>query len=114
MSISGQLVEATTLSGNEFFLAKNAAEVLHKHYPGHLWAVNVDGGLMDVRNLYLSGNWGFRLSIPAIYSSSELDKRIMRAGGELLERYRQRRAQADEAAIHTLTTDFAGRHKAEI
>src|SRR5258708_2253712 len=111
--ITGQLVEASTLGANEFFMAKNAAEVLHKHYPGHLWAVNVDGGLMDVRNLYLSGNWGFRLSIPAIYSSSELDKRVMRAGGELLERYRQRRAQADEADIHTLATDFAGRHQAE-
>jgi hypothetical protein len=34
----------------------------------------------------------------------------MRAGGELLERYRQRRAHADEAALHTLPTNFAGLH----
>ena len=113
MSVSGLLVESPQLAVNEFFLAKNAAEILHKHYPGHLWAVAVDGYFLDVRNLYLSGNFGFRLSIPAIYSSSELDKRILRAGGEILERYRQRRAHADEASLHSLPTNFAGRHTPE-
>jgi hypothetical protein len=108
--MEGALVDSPQIQVNEFFLAKNAAELLHKHYPGHLWAVTVDGCFLDVRNLYLDGKWGFRLSIPAIYSSSELDKRVMRAGGELLERYRQRRAHADEAALHTLPTNFAGLH----
>lgn len=114
MPISGRLVESPQLQVNEFFLAKNAAEMLHKHYPGHLWAVSVDGYFLDVRNLYLAGDWGFRLAIPTIYSSSEWDKRVLRAGGEILERYRQRRARADDAAINDLPTNFAGRHKPEL
>jgi hypothetical protein len=113
-NIQGKIVEGTQLGVNEFFMAKNAAEMLHKHYPGHLWAVNVDGAFMDVRNLYLSGEWGFRLSIPAIYSSSEFDKEVMRAGGELLERYKQSRGVANEQDIHTLAVDFSGRHKPEL
>lgn len=112
--ISGQLVESPQLTANEFFLAKNTAETLHKHYPGHLWAVTVDGFFLDVRNLYLDGRWGFRLSIPAIYSSSELEKRVLRAGGEILERYRQSRGAANEASIHDLPVNFAGLHKPDL
>jgi len=112
--ISGQLVDSPQLAINEFFLAKNAAEMLHKHYPGHLWAVAVDGYFLDVRNLYLDGRWGFRLAIPKFYSSSDWDKQVVRAGGEILERYRQRRARADEAALHNLPTNFAGLHKPEL
>ena len=38
-------------------------------------------------------------------------KKVLRAGGELLERYRQRRGKADDAALFLLPTDFAGLHK---
>jgi hypothetical protein len=112
--MEGKVIEGSQFKANELMLAKHAAELLHKHYPGHLWGVNVEGPFLDVRNFYLAGEWGFRLSIPAIYSASELDARIMRAGGEILERYRQRRGAVDEASVHTLTTDFAGRHKPEL
>lgn len=114
MSLDGVLVESPNITANELFIAKRAAEHLHKHYPGHIWAVNVEGSMLDVRNLMLSGNWGFRLSIPSMYSSSDWDKQVLRAGGEILERYRQRRAQIDEGAIIELPTDFAGRHKPEL
>lgn len=114
MSIRGTLVDSPQLAINEFFIAKNAAELLHKHYPNHLWAVSVDGYYLDVRNLYLSGNYGFRIAIPSFYSSSEFDKQIMRAGGEILERYRQRRARADDAALNNLPVNFAGRHTPEL
>jgi hypothetical protein len=111
--MKGTLIDSPQIAVQEFFLAKNAAEMLHKHYPGHLWAVAVDGPFLDVRNLYLSGDWGFRVSIPTFYSASEWDKQVMRAGGELLERYRQTRGHATDN-IHTLPTDFSGRHKPEL
>lgn len=107
-------VEAAGITANEMLLAKNAAEILHKHYPGHLWAVNVAESRLEVRNLYLSGEWGFILRIPDFYSASDWDKQILRAGGEILERYRQARGRVDEASIHQLPTDFAGRHKPEL
>ncbi len=112
--MEGQIIQGSQFTVNELNLAKRTAELLHKHYPGHLWGVNVEGAFLDVRNFYLSGNYGFRLSIPATYSSSDLDKRIINAGGEILERYRQRRGVIDEAGIHNLKTDFSGLHKAEM
>lgn len=99
------------LAANDLVMAKNMAETLHRQYPGHLWAVSVDGkqGIADVRNLALSGTWGFRLKLPAIYSASEFDREVMRAGGELLERHRVARRKADPDQLNHLPTDFAGR-----
>lgn len=109
-NVSGLLVDSPRIAMNEYFMAKHAGELLHKHYPGHLWAVNIDGAMMDIRDLYLSGDWGYRLKIGQMFSGSDWDKKIMRAGGEILERYEQARGHADEAALHILPTNFAGRH----
>jgi hypothetical protein len=70
-------------------LAKQMSDVLQQHYPNHLWAVNVDWsqGVASVKNLLLSGDWGFLLHLTAIYSISEFFKRLVMAAGELLERY---------------------------
>jgi hypothetical protein len=109
--MQGLLTDSPQLSANELVLAKQMADTLHKHYPDHAWAVHVDlrNGMADVRNLGLSGNWGFRLHIPTIYSASEFDHRVMRAGGELLERYRVRRGALRPDDIAAIPKDFAGR-----
>jgi hypothetical protein len=111
--IESQVVESGfTLLEHE--TAKRVAEGLNTKYPGHLWAVNITGPIIDIRDLYLSGDWGFRLDSRSFFSASEMDKQIMRAGGELLEHYKQRRGLVDDAAINTLQTNFAGRHKPEL
>lgn len=98
-------------------IAKNIAEVLHQHYPGHLWAVNVDidNGIANVSNLRLSGNWGFVLHLgkilPLGYKS--FHKVIMQAGGEILERYRLARGRYDEDKYSQTHEDSAGRLIAE-
>lgn len=101
--------DANALTGPavDVVLAKNAAEVLNKHYPGHLWGINVDGstGVMQVFNLALSGRWGFILKLDKI--DPEL-KAVMRAGGELLERYRVKRGALNLDSIISLDRDFAG------
>lgn len=103
------LTDAPQITANEYLLAREAAEALHQHYPGYLWAVNVNGSVVDIRCLNLSGMWGYTLHIPAIYSASEWKKMVMRAGGEILERYRQRRGQFDEQRVREAPRDFAGR-----
>jgi hypothetical protein len=105
------LTDQPQVSAYELTLAKQMADTLHRHYPEHLWAVTVNAkqGMADVRNMALSGNWGFRLHIPAIYSASEFDKRVRNAGGELLERYRIRRGRAQADDVLALPKDFAGR-----
>lgn len=103
-------------AANDILMSKEMAEALHAAYPGHMWAVAVDGsiGFADVRNLALSGNWGFRIKLDNIYSGSSFKKDVLRAGGELLERYRMSRGKfrADEYA--DLKTDQAGNHKADL
>jgi hypothetical protein len=103
-------------AANDILMSKEMAEALHAAYPGHMWAVAVDGsiGFADVRNLALSGSWGFRIKLDNIYSGSSFKRDVIRAGGELLERYRMSRGKfrADEYAI--LQTDHAGRHKADL
>lgn len=96
--------------------AKMAAEALHAAYPGHLWGVACDvrTGFMDIRNLGLSGNWGFRIRLSKIYTHSALKRDVLRAGGELLERYNLSRGRLDQDALATLHTDFAGRLKADM
>lgn len=94
---------------NDILMAKNMAELLHRHYPGHLWAVSCDGKFADVRNMMLSGNWGWRVKVSGLSSGSDFDKKIVRAGGELLERYRLTRGKFNEDHVATLPTDFAGR-----
>lgn len=94
----------------DVMLAKMLGDRLDKLYPGYLWWVDVNSrqGFINVKNLFLSGKWGFRIDLKGIYSSSELEKDIMRAGGELLERYRMARSGFNEAQYRNLRTDFKG------
>lgn len=102
------LTDSPQIAINEQVMAKNMAEVLNRHYPGHMWAVNVQDSVVNVFNLALSGRWGFTLSIPAQYSASDFDRQVMRAGGELLERYRLARGRFNEENYAGLRSDFAG------
>ena len=102
--------DAPDIPLDDLIMSKDMAEALHAAYPGHLWAVQVshETGMADIRNLYLSGNWGYRIKIPAIYSASDFKKQVLRGGGEMLERYRLRRGAADHAAIANMVLDHRG------
>lgn len=87
-------VPAHTYGANEEILAKNAADLLNKHYPNHLWAVFVDseGGILVIKNFSVSYRYGYVLHIAKL--DPEL-KRVVRAGGEILERARMKRGSWD-------------------
>lgn len=99
-------------TSNEMMLTALVAESLNKHYPGHMWAVGIseEKSCVVVRDLLLSGEYGFYISIPSIYSASEVEKVAMRKAGELLERYKVARGKADFDAIDSLPVDFSGRN----
>ncbi|MGZ8317489.1 MAG: hypothetical protein ACXWVD_00160 [Telluria sp.] len=101
---------AASTCANDMIIAKEIGDTLHNHYPGHLWAVEVDGpnGVANIRDLMLSGRMGYVLRLVDIYSASEFKKNVIRAGGELLERYRLNRGAFDEAQYSGLKTNFAG------
>jgi len=70
-------------------LAKRCADALNEHYPGHLWAVHLNdeemGGILIIRNLAVSFQYGYVLHLSTIHADPNL-KCVMRAGGEILER----------------------------
>lgn len=85
--------EEAALQAKEIELAKQVAELLDRTYPGHLWAVAAHGGVVNVKNLALEGLWGFILHSHALVNG-DMPKAVMRAGGELLERFRISRGRA--------------------
>lgn len=93
-------------------LAKTVGDTLFKHYPNHLWGVHVTQGIISVKNLGLSGQWGFVLHITKIISATDLDDKLMRAGGEILERYKLSREKMNADRVQdklmALPTDFRG------
>lgn len=102
---------SATQSLNDMLIAKQVAETLMEHYPHpHLWAVSADGstGLITIKNLNLNGQWGYVLKLPKVYSASSLSKDVMRAGGEILERFKMNRGRFDEQQYTELKTNFAG------
>jgi predicted enzyme related to lactoylglutathione lyase len=83
-------------------LAVRASELLQKHYPGYIWAVNVNsektGGVMTIKNFSVSYQWGMILHLDKLDAKL---KKVVRAGGELLERGRMARGlRKDLKAAH--------------
>lgn len=78
--------------------AKQIAEGLHKHYPGHLWQVapSADFSTLTIKNIRLSDKAGICIHIagPHAMAPDAAHKTAMRMGGELLERFRVSRAVA--------------------
>ena len=76
-------------TANDEILAIRASELLQKHYPGYIWAVNVNseqtGGVMTIKNFSVSSSFGMTLHITKLDNKL---KKVVRAGGELLERGR--------------------------
>jgi hypothetical protein len=104
------VVDAIDMKVKEFFLAKSAVESLEKYYPGHQWAADVQGGLLNIRNMNLSGRMGFTINHVNSYSASDIDKQLMKAGGEILERFRVSRGHIEHDAIASLPMNRAGHH----
>lgn len=92
-------------------VAKMVSEELTRHYPGHMWAVNAQSehGVVTVKNLNLSGNRGFLLHYRNMKSYDDLKRNAMRAGGEILERYRLSRGELRINELKGLQRDMPGR-----
>lgn len=82
------------VEGQDLILAKSSADLLEKHYPGHLWAVyvNSEGGVMNIKALNISGLYGMVIHLKTIYQDPTL-KTVVRFAGEFLERAHLRRGR---------------------
>lgn len=87
---------------------RNCLQVLHTKYPGHPWLCTIIDGLIIIRHPLLTGNQCYAIQ------PFDLDndyKAIMRAGGEILERFNQKRGRLDENHILNLPRDIKGMPK---
>lgn len=98
-----ELTTQNTLS--DHILARNVAEHLEKKYPGWLWGVTVDQGVVDVRSMRCSGAWGFRMLAEKIDNDYAV---VTRAGGEILERFRASRTRFRDGSMDNSRRDITG------
>lgn len=92
----------------ELAAARAAATTLESKYPGWAWMVEVDArqGVVKVRSMRIPGKWGFVMKLNAVDADG---KALMRAGGELLERYNLKRARHKAGVTLDSKRDAAGR-----
>ncbi len=73
----------------DFEMSKKIADKLNQHYPGHLWAVNVNSeqtaGVCNIFNFAISKRYGYVLHLSTLQSDPNLNC-VVKAGGEILER----------------------------
>ena len=100
-----ELERNSTFIAADHAVAKNVAEHLEKKYPGWLWAVHAMDGVVTVKSMKLSGNWGFVLHEDKIDNDY---RTVTMAGGEILERYRQHRSKFNEDRYMDLNMDHKG------
>lgn len=95
---------------NDMVMAKEIADTLNTHYPQWLWGVNVDGknGVANIHNLMLHGQMGYVLKLVNIFSASDFKRDVIRAGGEILERFGANRGRFDENKYLQLRTNSIG------
>lgn len=103
-----QMLTLDTPSINELNMMRDASDRLTTMYPGYLWAVAVEGSVMNVWCANIPTRYGYTIKIPAIYSASWLDVELMRAGGEILERYSQSRSKRATMDPSLLRRDARG------
>ena len=78
----------------DLLMAKDIAETLNEHYPGHKWAVNVNSGVVIIKNFYISSQWGMVIHYKNIKGDAGYRKRrVIQAAGELLERANMKRGK---------------------
>ena len=99
------------MTANDLIYAKEIADTLHGHYPGHAWAITSSEmtGLITIRDLFYSGLMGYVIRHKDCASISEMKHKAIMGAGEILERYHAARGKFDEVAYSQLKTNFAGR-----
>ena len=98
-------------------LVKRAPDLLEKHYPGWAWAVQPDerGGVMNIFSFKLSGEWGYRFRLKDVQGDPKVcDPKIVRAGGEILERFGVPRGKYSYELWKATRKDIAGVAKADL
>lgn len=61
--------------------------VLARTYPGYRWRVEARSGVVIIRNEMTNCKWAYVLHPDKSFSATDWHDKVVRAGGEILERY---------------------------
>lgn len=102
-------------TGNDEVRAKEIGDILTQHYPNYLWMVfvNMHEGLVEIACGHLGANRVFRIKMNGQGSAEARRKEIIRAGGEILERFNQPRTGFDPDHYNALERDVRGMPKGD-
>lgn len=81
--------ELVGLHGSMHILCKDTADLLVRHYPGFLWAVqpDIEARVINIYCLNFHDSWGYTIKVSQL--DMDPDRReVVRAGAELLRRFR--------------------------
>lgn len=94
-------------------LCKFCYELLEQHYPGHRWFIGADSsaGIVTIDLPYEKpiglANYGWLLHISSIKQHDEAKRKVLHAGGELLERFNLPRTHsADDSFLRAKQNRF--------
>jgi hypothetical protein len=95
-------------AARDMVAAKRIGEVLEKHYPGHYMRVEVDseGGIARVIHPLLPPSWCYVIHLADLKSDPGM-RTVMRAGGELLERFNIPRTRYNRDRYREASTKHA-------
>lgn len=93
-------------------LATAIGAKLGEIYPDYLWFVEVDsrGGMAHISMPALTNNWRYNIKLTDLHADPGM-KSVMRAGGEILERWKIPRKGLDVAAFRAAMRHRLHGHK---
>lgn len=97
------------LSAPMMTLVKDCADLLERHYPGWLWAVQPFefGAIIKIFSLRISGEYGYIIKVADIQNDPKRQSAI-EAGGEILERYGLPRGMYRRGLLRDKLRDIRG------
>ncbi len=96
------ITQASISEASDVVIAQTAVDYLEEYFPGYEWTANYDEGVLSIKNLTVSSNWGLVLRV------QNLSKRlILNKGGEFLNRFNMP-YRMDQDMIDNAPRDFTG------
>jgi len=112
IEISKEVFSENKIEISDQLLATDISRKLDQHYPGHLWAVNVDsiGGVVTIKNFAVSFTHGYLVKIKEVQDDPTRKACIMGAG-EILERAHMRVGKARPGEKARKIDDIAAKYQ---
>lgn len=101
--------ELVGLNASLHILVKDTADMLVRHYPGFLWAVQPDpqGGIINITCLNFHTEYGYTIKLLALQADPKM-REVIKAGAEILRRFHYPGTRFDMETANNVPRDAKG------